>query len=116
MLEARTKPRLQRSLWQYLEQMKLSQWTLGLAACGLISLASAAQADDASAANTNQVAQAESTNAPPTTESGTVIGSKAQEGFWKRTDEALREQFGQPAYSEPTPPAPGAPAAAPTRR
>jgi len=96
--------------------MKFNRWTLGLAACGLVSLAFAAQADDSNPANTNQVAQTASTNAPPTTESGTAIASKAKEGFWKRLDEAFREQFGQPAYSEPTPPAPGAPAPAPTRR
>ena len=101
---------------KHMKQMKFSQWTVGLAACGLISLASVARADDSSVANTNQVAQAASTNAPPTTESGTVIGSKAKESFWKRFDEAYREQLGQPAFSEPTPPAAGTPAPAPTRR
>jgi len=99
-----------------MKQITFNRWTLGLAAVGLVSLASAAEAEDAGVAKTNQVAQAASTNSPPTTVSGTAIGVKANEGFFKRFDEAMREQLGTPAYSEPTPPAPGAPAPPSTRR
>jgi len=99
-----------------MRQIKFNRWTLGLAAFGLVSLASAAKAQDSTPAKTNQVAQASSTNAPPQTPSGTVIGAKTHESFWKRLDEATREQLGTPAYAEPTPPAPGEPVPASTRR
>jgi hypothetical protein len=98
------------------KHVKFNRWTVGLAAVGLVSLAGAAKAQDSSPAKTNQVAQAASTNAPPTTPSGTEIGAKANKGFWRRLDEATREQLGTPAYAEPTPPAPGAPAPPSNRR
>ena len=97
-------------------QRTLNAWTLALAALGLVSLSSTVRAEVLSVTTTNQTAQAAGTNAPPMTESGTAIGSKAHAGFWRRLDEAYREQFGQPAYSEPAAPAPGAPEPAPTRR
>jgi hypothetical protein len=106
-----------------MKQMKFNPWTLALAAVGMVSLASATEAQDSGPAKTNQVGQAAgasapvaSTSTPPTTDSGTVIGAKANKSFWKRFDEAMREQLGTPAYTEPTPPAPGAPPAPSTRR
>jgi hypothetical protein len=99
-----------------MKQIKFNRWTLGLAAVGVVSLVSAARAQDAGAASTNQVAQAAGGTPPRTSESGTVIGAKAKEGFWKRFDEAMREQLGTPAYVAPTPPAPGTPAPPSTRR
>ena len=74
-----------------------------------------ARADGLSSATTNAVVVA-STNTPPTSASGTVLGNKSTESFWKRLDEAYREQFGAPAYTPPTPPATNAPPAASTRR
>ena len=98
-----------------MKQKALNQWTLALAAVGLVRFSST-RAQDTSGAATNQVEQAASTNAAPTTGAGTVIGSKAKEGFFQRLDEALREQMFTPAYVEPAPPVPGAFTPPPTRR
>ena len=98
-----------------MKQKTLNRWTLALAALGLVSHSSGARAQDSNA-STNQIAQAASTNAPATTEAGTVIGSKAKEGFFLRLDEALREQMFTPAYVEPPPPVPGAFVPPPARR
>lgn len=54
-------------------------------------------------------AHADTTNAaPPGPE---VTGRKAHESFWKRFDEANREELATPAFEYPPPAAPGAPAA-----
>jgi len=90
--------------------MKHHYWTCELAALGLVSIASLAQAGDPEPATT------QATNSPPTSVSGTVLGAKANEGFFRRWDEAWREQFGTAAYTPPTPPAAGTPAAPVTRR
>jgi hypothetical protein len=99
---------------------KLNRWTLALAAVGLVSAGSIVSAADPATTTTNDVAssasQSSGTNAPPTTEAGTVIGSKANEGIFKRLGEAFREQLGTAAYTEPAPPVPGAPVAPSTRR
>ncbi|SPE60552.1 conserved exported hypothetical protein [Verrucomicrobia bacterium] len=87
---------------------QINKWTVALASAGLINLASVALADDAAAPTNapNAAAAAPNTNAPPTTAAGTPIGTKANEGFWKRLDDALREQLGTPAF---TPAPPGSP-------
>jgi Putative beta-barrel porin-2, OmpL-like. bbp2 len=77
-----------------------NRWTTALAALGLVSLASVAQADSV----TNAPA-AGSTNAPP----APPYGKKAKEGFLRRLNEAYAEQFASPAYSPPDTNAPPAP-------
>lgn len=69
---------------EYMKPMKLNQWTLALGACGVVSLGSLATADVQTAAT-------------PMTESGTAIGSKSNEGFWKRLVQAWLEQLGTPS-------------------
>ncbi|HLH52590.1 MAG TPA: outer membrane beta-barrel protein, partial [Verrucomicrobiae bacterium] len=91
-----------------------NKWTVALATLGVVGLPSAISAQNA--ADTNQVAQASGTNAPATTPSGTVIGSKANESFIKRLGQAFHEQLGTASYVEPTPPAPGSPPAPVARR
>jgi len=82
--------------------MKLNNWTLGLAAVGLVSLASVAKADgqgtNSSSASTNSAPAS-----PPTTLSGTPIGTKANIGFFSRFDQAIRSDLGTPAYTPPPP-------------
>ena len=56
------------------------------------------------------------TNPAPTSPSGTALGTKANLPFYKRLDQALREQLGMPAYTPPALPVPGAPPPAVTRR
>jgi hypothetical protein len=81
------------------KRTKLERWTLGLAALGLISLASVAQADSV----TN--APPATTNAPP----AQPYGKKSKEGFLKRINEAFGEQFATPAYAPPDTNAPPGP-------
>src|SRR5580658_9680120 len=72
----------------------LSRWTLGLAAAGLVSLATAQHAHAQAATNAP---------APP------PYGKRANEGFWKRFDEANVEQAGTPSNPPPDTNAPAAP-------
>ena len=73
------------------DRLKFNRWTLGLAALGLISLASVAQADPV-------------TNAPPP-----PYGKRANESFWKRLDQAELEQAGTASNPPPDTNAPPAP-------
>jgi Putative beta-barrel porin-2, OmpL-like. bbp2 len=73
----------------------LNRWTLGLAAVGLVSLGS--------------VAQAQTTNAPAP--GGTNAAPASKDGFFTRFDKAFREQLGTPAYVPPGPPDTNAPPA-----
>jgi len=65
-------------------------WTIALAAAGLLSLPSIVHADA-------------TTNNSPTSVAGTPIGTKVNESFWKRYDEANRADLGTPAYTPPAP-------------
>jgi hypothetical protein len=80
------------------KRTKLNRWSLGLAALGLVSLATVARAD-----GTN--APAASTNAPPPL----PYGKKAKDGFFKRFNEAFMEQSTTAAYSPPDTNAPPSP-------
>ena len=82
-------------------KLNLNRWTLGLAAVGLVSLATVAQAGS----ETNTPA---ATNAPP----AQPYGKKADEGVFRRLNEAFIEQSATPVF---TPPKPGD-APAPARR
>ena len=104
--------------------MKLNEWTVVLAAAGIVSwggVATGAEAAPAAKPATDAAGWVASptpapTTTPSTSPSGTVVGSKANLGFWSRWDQAWREQLGAPAFTETPAPAPGAPAPAPTRR
>ena len=74
-----------------------NRWTLGLAALGMVSLATAARAD-----GTNAPA---STNAP----AAQPYGKKVDKGFFRRLNEAYAEQFSTPAYAPPDTNAPPTP-------
>jgi hypothetical protein len=89
-----------------MKHVRIHEWAVLLAACGIVGVASVAKADSSPA----------TTNTPPTSASGTVLGSKANESFFGRIDEAYREQLGTAAYTPPTPPPTNAPPTAPTRR
>jgi hypothetical protein len=78
--------------------------TLALAAVGLLVLPGVGLGDTP-------------TNNPPMTRSGTVIGNKAHENFWKRFEEANAADLGSPAYTPPAPvPAGQTPPPQPNRR
>jgi Putative beta-barrel porin-2, OmpL-like. bbp2 len=87
--------------------MKLNHWTLGLAALGLISVASVAQADGPATGVTNAPTLA-TTNAIAAS-TGPTDGSKPTDGFFTRLDKAYREQLGQPAFEAPATNAPAPP-------
>jgi hypothetical protein len=72
-------------------KINFNRWTLGLAALGLMSLGTTAQADPV-------------TNAPPP-----PYGKRANEGFWKRLDQAELEQVGTASNPPPDTNAPAAP-------
>jgi hypothetical protein len=91
----------------------------------LLSFTCASYPQGQSSTSTNQTrvsTEAVATNSvvtptsPPTTDSGTPIRNRANEPFYRRFDQALREQFGTPAYVPPPPPIPGAAATPSTRR
>jgi hypothetical protein len=71
-------------------KIKFNRWTLALAAVGLVSLATAAQAQSV----TNAPA---GTNAP----AAQPYGKKTKVGFLKRLNEAFFEQFATPVYTAP---------------
>jgi hypothetical protein len=73
--------------------MKWNKRTTALAAIGLVGYASTARAAD----STNAAPAA----APKTTLAGTVIGEKANKGFFSRLDQSFRDEFGTPAYVPP---------------
>lgn len=73
----------------YLKKIKLNRWTMALAALGLVSVTAVAQADSG-------------TNAPVTTNAPALpYGKKADEGPFRRLNEAFVEQSATPAYSPP---------------
>ncbi|MGA2603975.1 MAG: hypothetical protein ABSG14_07090, partial [Verrucomicrobiia bacterium] len=97
-----------------MKQIRTNQWTLVLAACGIVGLATVAQADSGSNAPAASAAAA-ATNAPAATAAAPAsqpYGKKANAGFLRRLNEAFFEQFSTPCYSPPDTNAP----AAPTRR
>ncbi len=74
---------------------------LGVIAAGMC----AAQAAEPAASTTNSAPAAMSaTNAPPPS-----VAGKSKLGFWRRLEEAYREQLGAPAYVPPDPAAPASP-------
>jgi len=75
------------------KKAKVNCRTLALAAFGLVTLATVAQADPV-------------TNAPATPP---PYGKRAKEGFWKRLDQAMVEQAGTPSNPPPDTNAPPAP-------
>lgn len=82
-MKTKTKLKSNRATFQYHPR------TLALAAIGLLTLPGVAWAD--------------STNSPPMTRSGTIIGNKAHENFWMRYEEANRADLGTSAYTAPAP-------------
>jgi len=78
--------------------MRFNRWILGLAACGLVSLATVAQADSGTNAPV-------ATNAPP----AQPYGKKANVSFLRRLNEAFREQMATPVFTPPDTNAPPSP-------
>jgi len=81
--------------------MKCNKRTTALAAIGLVSLASVAQADP----TTNAPAATSSTNAP----AAQPYGKKPKESFFRRLNEAYGEQNGTPVFAAPDTNAPAPP-------
>src|SRR5580658_9615260 len=85
-----------------MKQLRINLWTMVLAACITIGLASVALADS----DTNAPpAATPSTNAP----AAQPYGKKANLPFWQRLNEAYGEQMATPAYSPPGTNAPPSP-------
>jgi hypothetical protein len=85
-------------------KIKVNRWSLGLAAAGLVSLATVAEAQSVTnaPAGTNTPA---ATNAP----AAQPYGKKTKESFLRRFNEAEMEQFAAPACPPPDTNAPPAP-------
>src|SRR5580700_2736376 len=93
-MDIKMKPRI-----PYFGKAKLNRWTLGLLACGVISLAAMRQAD----AQTPAPAPATNAPTPP------PYGKRANESFIKRFDQAELEQAGTASNPPPDTNAPPAP-------
>ncbi|MGA2692838.1 MAG: outer membrane beta-barrel protein [Opitutaceae bacterium] len=95
--------------------------TLGLAALGIASLETVAPANGQTSTPTTPAAAASAPAAPATPAAAAAptpppYGKKANKDFWSRLGEAELEQLATPCYVAPTPPPPGSPPPAPSRR
>ena len=86
-----------------MKQLRINQWTLVLAACGIVGLATVAQADSVTNAPSASTVPA-ATNAPAATAvapAAQPYGKKANVGFLRRLNEAFLEQIATPCYTPP---------------
>ena len=89
-----------------MKQIRANQWTLVLAACGIVGLAAVAQADPDQYPVCNFRNQPAATAVAPASQ---PYGKKANVGFLRRLNEAFMEQMGTPCYTPPDTNAPPSP-------